>query len=88
MVNVRMNFSSMYRNTECNLCSKKIPQTSSHLLECEEMLTNCPELNDNDDVQYDDIFDSSDAVQLDAARLYSKIFKVKQDLDENHLFSI
>ena len=80
MVNVRTNFSSMYKDTQCNLCQKDLPQTSAHLLECETILSKCSKLNHS--VKYQDIFNASESVQLEAARTYSAIFKVKQDLDE------
>ena len=86
MVNVRTNFSSMYKEIECNLCKKDLPQTSADLLKCEAILEKCPELRANQQkasgVQYDHIFNTSESVQLEAARLYAAIFKVKKDLDE------
>ena len=83
MVDVRTNFSSMYKETECNLCQKNLPQTSAHLLECETILRKSSKLNDNARLKYRDIFNTSDFIQVEAARVYSEIFKVKQDLDES-----
>ena len=87
MVNVRTNFSSMYKEIECDLCKKDLPQTSAHLLECEAILEKCSELRENKQkasrVQYHHIFNTSESIQLEAARLFASIFKVKKDLDEN-----
>lgn len=86
MVKVRSNFSSMYKELDCKMCKKDLPQTSAHLLECEAIIGKCVELKENQSkafrVQYDHIFNSSESVQLEAARLYTAILKVKQDLDE------
>ena len=76
----------MYKELECNLCKKDLPQTSAHLLQCEAIIGKCVELKENQlkafRVQYDHIFDNKESVQLEAARLYTAILKVKEDLDE------
>ena len=59
MVNVKCNFSHRYQDLLCNLCGKDEPQTQEHLLECSQIIDNCPQLYDNRNIRYSDLFDVS-----------------------------
>ena len=54
-------------------------QTQQHLLVCEAMMKNCPELANNDEIVYADIFKSTNQ-QLKCVRLFANILKAKQKL--------
>ena len=81
MDDVKGNFSSMYSDTTCDLCSEGEPQNTSHLLLCRALLDNCPELYNDTTVEYDHIFSGNDD-QLRAAGLFLKIFKTKERLSD------
>ena len=81
MTNVKANFSTMYEDYYCNLCAQYQVQNDSHLLECSTIIDNCPELANNNETEYEDLFDSVQT-QNKAVKLFMAIFKTKQDLEE------
>ena len=74
MDDVKVNFSSMYSDLSCDLCNEGVPQDTSHLLYCRTLLDNCPDLYNDIEVEYSQIFKGTDD-QLSATRLYHKVFQ-------------
>ena len=81
MEDVKLNFSSMYSDLTCDLCNDGILQDTPHLLFCRTLLDNCPELYNDTEVEYSQIFNGTDD-QLIATRLFYKVFKTKKRLSE------
>ena len=81
MNDVKTNFSSLYISDECDLCGSNIPQTTEHLLYCQKILDNCPELFNDVHTEYEHIFGDNDQ-QLKAVKLYHKVHKVKSDIED------
>ena len=81
MTSVKDNFSSQYQDLTCNLCSSNSLQSDFHLLECESILQNCPELSNDISSEYEDIFGSL-SEQLKITKLYSSVFETKNLLEE------
>ena len=81
MDDVKLNFSSMYNDTTCDLCTEGVPQDTAHLLVCRTLIDNCPALYDDIDTEYSQIFSGVDE-QLTATRLFQKVFKTKKLLSE------
>ena len=79
MFDVKGNFSNGFADLSCNFCKQNEPQTQQHLLVCEAMMKNCPELANNDEIVYADIFKSTNQ-QLKCVRLFANILKAKQKL--------
>ena len=80
MDDTKNNFSSMYADVTCNLCDKDLIQDTAHLLYCQKLIDNCPDLFNDSTVEYDHIFKGTIKKQLAAVKLYAKIFKTKQDI--------
>ena len=58
-----------------------VEETEEHLLNCPVLISNCPELYENIDVEYNDVF--GDTVrQLAATRLYEKVLEARDKLME------
>ena len=81
MINVKCNFSHRYQDLSCNLCGKDEPQTQEHLLECSQIIDNCPQLYDNRNICYSDLFDGK-RKQLRCTQLFKNILEAKQILEE------
>ena len=81
MTSSMANFRTMYGNIICNLCDKE-EQTDAHLLDCSAIIKNCPELANNCDAEYQDIFGTTEE-QLKITRLYTEVFKIKVKLEDN-----
>ena len=79
MDDVKVNFNSLNMDATCDLCSEDVVQDTAHLLLCQTLIDNCPELYDDSIVEYEDIFKETDH-QLNAVKLFSKIFKTKNSL--------
>ena len=56
-------------------------QNDIHLLECETIIDNCPELANNNETEYQDLFDSIE-LQVKAVKLFMAIYKTKQGIEE------
>jgi hypothetical protein len=73
MTLVKNNFRSRYPDVSCQ-CDGNLPQTQAHLLNCDIISENCPQLRNNTDVVYSDIFSEPDR-QLPAVRLYAAVLE-------------
>ena len=82
MTNVKANFSKMYEDINCDLCTKNQIQNDSHLLECETIIDKCPELANDIETEYQDLFDVIQS-QIKAVKLFMAIFKSKQGIEED-----
>ena len=82
MTNIKNNFSSIYQNLNCDLCDVNLHQTDAHLLDCNAIISSCPELNSSNSVEYEDIFDDISA-QLKITKIYKIIFETKEKLEKN-----
>ena len=80
MSDVRMNFSSMHQDTNCNLSDGTRKQTVQHLLCCPQIFRNCLELQNNSDVIFNDIF-SEVKTQLRATQALIAAFEAKVKLE-------
>ena len=81
MTNVRSNFSSKYENINCNICGGQEPQTDYHLLECPKIIHLCSKLDNDNETEYQDIFDNIDS-QVRAVKLFESVFKTKEKLED------
>ena len=82
MTSSKANFRTMYGDISCNLCVEpSVDQTDSHLLDCTRIIKNCPELANNHDAEYLDIFGSTEE-QLKITRLFTHMFKMKTQIEE------
>ena len=84
MTNVKSNFSSMYADLNCDLCEKDFSQSDIHLLDCAFMIEKCPELNDNNVLEYEDIFQKCHK-QLNIVKMFINLFKIKKTYEEDQL---
>ena len=84
MANVKANFSSMNSDLNCDLCGNDVIQSSSHLLDCSAILDNHSQLYQDDSIQFEHIFGDIN-LQINAARIYVDIFKIKSRLEENRI---
>ena len=83
MDDVKFNFKSMYDNDlACDLCPEGDTQDTAHLLLCQTLIDNCPDLYNDVLVEYEHIFKGTND-QLMAIKLYREVFKVKHSLSEN-----
>ena len=82
MFNAKANFKSMYpNNLQCNYCLNTDLQTQRHLLEdCDAIISNSQKISENIHIDHDFIYGSSDQ-QLEVAKLYIEIQKVRENLD-------
>ena len=81
MNDVKLNFKSMYTDYTCDLCEESVPQSTTHLLDCEKILSNCPDLYNDTDLEYHHIFIEVEK-QLSAVKLFCKVYQVKQNLED------
>jgi hypothetical protein len=71
MVDVKRNFKNLYNNEmSCRLCDKE-EETQMHLLKCEIIALNCPEVNEL--VKYQDLFSDNVIKQHKATKLFQTI---------------
>ena len=56
-------------------------KSDSHLLECLTIINNCPELKNDVETEYQDLFDSMQS-QIKAVKIFMAIFKIKQEIEE------
>ena len=82
MTSVKSNFSSMYTCLNCDLCEKDFSQSDSHLLDCEFMIQKCPELNESNVLEYEDVFKDSNS-QLKIVKMFIKLFEIKRKHEED-----
>ena len=81
MINVKGNFSHIYQDISCDLCGEDEPQTQEHLFECSEIINNCPQLFNNRNILYGDLFEGK-RKQLRCTQLFKDILHTKQILEE------
>ena len=77
MIDVKTNFKNMYLDTQFNFCNEE--ETQNHLMECRSIIENCPELYNDVQLEYEDIYGSEDS-QLRMVKLYSIILKTREKL--------
>ena len=82
MTNVKSNFKTMHTDIFCDLCDKGIEQTDAHLLDCLYFIENCPQLNDDNGIEYEDIFMNIKA-QVQVTKIYKLIFDIKFAQEES-----
>ena len=80
MTSTKLNYRSMYTDLNCNICSENVPQSDSHLLECQTLINECSELRNDTQVEYEDIFGNTEE-QLRIAKLFMAIFETKSDIE-------
>ena len=83
-LDVKTNFRGKYKNSlQCDLnfenfqCDSE--ESQIHLLQCEVILRVCPQLYDNCDTEYEDIF-GNPVQQLRIVRLYREVLEARQRL--------
>ena len=82
MTNVKSNFKTMHPDISCNFCDKNVSQTDAHLLDCLYFINICPQLKENNVVEYEDIF-MDIKVQVQVTKIYKHIFEIKSELEES-----
>ena len=81
MFSVKANFKNFYKfNLMCNLCKSQICD-QQHLFQCSVLKLSVPELNNNMNVKYSDIFGDIEKV-VPAIKLLAKITKKREELLE------
>ena len=60
----------------------EVEENINHLLNCEVLIANCKELQEDIEVQYEDIF-RDPVKQLAATRLYEKVLETREKLMKN-----
>ena len=81
MTSVKVNFSKMYEDTNCDLCESEAIQTDTHLLECSIIIERCPELETDNETEYEDLFSDLEK-QTRATKIFKAIFETKEKLEE------
>ena len=79
-----MNFKNMFIDTICDLC-KKDDESTRHYLECEVLISKCPELYNDRAVRYEDLFGNIKA-QRRAVILFEKVLKKREELLKNYFY--
>ena len=81
MLNVKANFRNQFKDMDisCNFCKSGQEESQFHLLECQTMIDNCPELFNDVSVEYEDMFRKSDK-QLKLVKLFQKIMDTREKL--------
>ena len=82
MADLKMNFKNMHIDHTCPLC-KEHDDSQKHILECETILNKSEDLANNSRVEYEDIFEGK-SKQIEAIKLISKAFKVREKLLEEN----
>ena len=82
MVDVKCNFKNGIADISCSFCDQNEPQTQQHLMVCPEIFKNCPEMANNHDVDYSDLFKDTDR-QLKCVRLFRKILNTMQKMNQD-----
>ena len=82
MINVKCNFKSNYEDSSCDLCDINLSQNQNHLLECDTIINNCPQLYENRDSLYSDLF-MEVKKQVKVAKLFKEVLKTKLKLEES-----
>ena len=82
MTKTKLNYRTMHADLSCNLCYEDIQQSDSHLLDCDRLIQECGELANNTSVEYEDIF-GDESQQVQAIRLFSKVFDTKSRIEDN-----
>ena len=71
MTNVKNNFKSMFADITCNYCDEGVPQTDLHLLDCAFFIDACPQLQNNNTAEYEDIF-MEDEAQIQVTKIRTR----------------
>ena len=71
----------MHEKIDSDLCDEDLPQTDSHLLDCKAILKKCPNLANDFEAEYEDIFDNPEK-QLKITRIFKEVFEAKQNIEE------
>ena len=81
MIDVKGNFKNGFADISCSFCDQNEPQTQQHLLVCPKITKNCPELANNNNIDYSDLFKDTDR-QLKCVRLFRKILDTIQKMSQ------
>ena len=84
MTKSKMNFKNKFSETVCDLC-KKDDDSTQHYLECEVLISKCPELYNDRTVKYEDLFGNLKA-QRRAVILFEKVLKRHEELLSGNYF--
>ena len=74
----------MYSSLNCDLCEKDFLQSDSHLLDCMFMIEKYPKLNDNNVLEYEDIFKDCNT-QLKIMKMFHQLFEIKRKHEEDQV---
>ncbi len=85
MIPVKINFRGLHTDVWCSLCSAdrggdREEDSQQHLLECQAIIDNCPDVFNDYTVQYQDIFSVEPSVQLAATRLLQSALETRERL--------
>ena len=74
----------MYEDISCDICGENVPQTQEHLIECKEIVNKCPELYNDRNTEYSDLFGGT-RKQLKFTKLFKKILDTKLAIEDNNV---
>ena len=87
MSDVKCNYKMKYgNNLNCSLCQKNVQESESHLLQCEDILSENGIAEEAANITYNDIYGNLNE-QIRAVKLWKKIFKIKTWKLENRKLS-
>ena len=75
---MKRNFKSSFVSLECDLCQID-EEDQYHMLSCEVLLKECEELYNDESVEYEDIFSTTEK-QLQAVKLFEKVLQTCEKL--------
>ena len=79
MTQMKMNYKNNFNVLKCRLgCTDDEEQ--KHLFECDVLINNCENLENNMTVEYEDIFSTEISKQVKAIKLLSQIWGIRQKL--------
>ena len=80
-IDVKCNYKNKYYNHQCELCTSNSQDDQYHLFQCEYLINNCKNLENNTTIEYEDIFDDTDTKkQIKAAKLLYEVWEKRLEL--------
>ena len=82
MTDIKMNYKGIYDSFECSAC-KEEEESQTHMFECKEILKKYEEdYKEEYKVEYEKIFDGKVKDQVEIARIFKKLMKIKDKINK------
>ena len=78
MTDMKMYYKGIYDSFECSAC-KEEEESQAHMFECKEIAKKCQEVYK---VEFEKIFDGKVNEQVEIARIFEKLIKIKDKMDK------